>query len=120
MLLVVNKNLLVFCILRLRRLLKRNVKTFSRNVSIFNIYKNLFLQDIQDYLDSSVNGAVYFSLGTHILSTSLANETLKNIIEVFSELPYNVLWKWEKDTLPGKPPNVLIRKFFPQQDLLGI
>ncbi|XP_019874679.2 UDP-glucuronosyltransferase 2B2 [Aethina tumida] len=29
------------------------------------------------------------------------------------------MWKWETDDLPDKPENVLIRKWFPQQDVLG-
>lgn len=76
-------------------------------------------QDLQEYLDTSSNGVVYFSLGTHVASSSLDNKTLEEIIHALSELPFNVLWKWEKDSLPNQPSNVLIRKFFPQQDLLG-
>lgn len=41
-------------------------------------------------------------------------------IEAFSELPQKVLWKWESDTIPGKPPNVRVQKWLPQQDILGI
>lgn len=36
-----------------------------------------------------------------------------------SELPYNVLWKWEDDHFPDKPKNVVTRKWLPQQDILG-
>lgn len=62
---------------------------------------------------------VYFSLGSTIPSTSLDNRTLNEVIGAFSQLPFNVLWKWESDTIPDVSNNVLIRKFFPQQDLLG-
>lgn len=41
------------------------------------------------------------------------------ILEVFSELPYKILWKFENDELEGKPANVKISKWLPQQDLLG-
>lgn len=40
-------------------------------------------------------------------------------IEAFSDLPQRVLWKWEDDNLPGKPENVMISKWLPQQDVLG-
>jgi glucuronosyltransferase len=41
------------------------------------------------------------------------------MVEALGELPYTVLWKWESDRLPGKPNNVVTRKWFPQQDILG-
>lgn len=40
-------------------------------------------------------------------------------MEVFSELPYKVLWKFEDEDLPNKPENIKIRKWIPQQDVLG-
>lgn len=30
-----------------------------------------------------------------------------------------MLWKWEDDNLPGKPDNVFIAKWFPQDDILA-
>lgn len=62
---------------------------------------------------------IYFSLGSNIKSKFL-DENKRNIInEVFSELPYNVLWKFEDEELKGKQPNVKISKWLPQQDVLG-
>lgn len=43
----------------------------------------------------------------------------KIIIGALSDLPYLVLWKWESDHLPDKPPNVVTRKWLPQQDILA-
>lgn len=43
----------------------------------------------------------------------------KVLTEVFSELPYQVLWKFEANHLEGQPKNVKISKWLPQQDLLG-
>lgn len=51
-------------------------------------------------------------------SSKLNNETVGVIIKTLGNLPYNVLWKFEEE-LPGKPKNVEIRKWFPQQDVLG-
>ncbi|KAJ3641643.1 hypothetical protein Zmor_028137 [Zophobas morio] len=76
-------------------------------------------EDLQKLLDEAVEGVIYFSLGSNVKSTNL-NEKLRNtIIGAFSELPYKVLWKWESAYLPGKPKNVVTRKWFPQQDLLA-
>lgn len=41
------------------------------------------------------------------------------MLETFSEIPYNVLWKFENDSLPGKPSNVNLYPWLPQQDVLG-
>lgn len=40
------------------------------------------------------------------------------MVKVLSELPYDVLWKWDKDTLPGQSKNIKIAKWFPQTDVL--
>ena len=66
----------------------------------------------------STNGVVYFSLGTNVRSANLDTNVIKIIKEVLSELPYNVLWKWESDDFPDKPKNVMTRKWLPQQDVL--
>ncbi|KAG5870475.1 hypothetical protein JTB14_030329 [Gonioctena quinquepunctata] len=76
-------------------------------------------ENIKDYLDSSTNGVVYFSLGTNVKSVNLSEERREIINQALSELPFNVIWKWEADNLPGKPRNVLIKKWLPQQDILG-
>lgn len=40
-------------------------------------------------------------------------------MKAMGELPYTVLLKWDGDDFVRKPPNVHIRKIFPQQDVLG-
>lgn len=74
-------------------------------------------QDLQTYLDEADGGFVYFSLGSNVKSSSLDETTRNVILETFSELPYKVLWKFENETLPNKPRNVYISKWFPQQDI---
>ncbi|CAH1160040.1 unnamed protein product [Phaedon cochleariae] len=76
-------------------------------------------EDIRKYLDSSPQGIVYFSLGSNVKSANLTESTRNVIIQAMAELPYKVIWKWETDYLPGKPDNVMIRKWLPQQDVLG-
>ncbi|XP_074037417.1 UDP-glycosyltransferase UGT5 isoform X3 [Leptinotarsa decemlineata] len=76
-------------------------------------------KDLQDYLDSSSQGVVYFSLGSNVKSANLSIHLREVIINAFEEIPYNVLWKWESDYLPDCPENVMTRKWLPQQDLLG-
>lgn len=75
-------------------------------------------QDLQAYLDSSKNGLIYFSLGTNVRPSVLSPEKINIFIKVFSQLPYDVLWKWDKDELPGKSENIKTFKWLPQSDLL--
>lgn len=43
----------------------------------------------------------------------------RNILTTtFAKLPYQILWKFEDDQLEGRPENVKISKWLPQQDLL--
>ncbi|XP_013139398.1 PREDICTED: UDP-glucuronosyltransferase 2B14-like [Papilio polytes] len=75
-------------------------------------------KDLKSYLDTSKNGVLYFSLGTNVGPSDIPSEKLKVIIKVFSQLPYDVLWKWDNDELPGRSSNIKISKWLPQSDLL--
>ncbi|GAB0093835.1 UDP-glucuronosyltransferase [Sergentomyia squamirostris] len=76
-------------------------------------------QDLQKFLDSETNGVIYFSMGSTLQSSDLPAEKRTALLRTFSKLPMKVMWKWEDDSLPGKPDNVLIRKWFPQNDILA-
>ncbi|KPJ19192.1 Ecdysteroid UDP-glucosyltransferase [Papilio machaon] len=75
-------------------------------------------EDLQQYLDSSENGVIYFSFGTNVNISNLPQEKIMIFKKVLSELPYNVLWKIEDDNLPGKSKNIKTFKWLPQADLL--
>ncbi|KPJ13397.1 Ecdysteroid UDP-glucosyltransferase [Papilio machaon] len=75
-------------------------------------------KDLKSYLDSSKNGVIYFSLGTNVKPSDLPSDKLQAIINVFSRLPYDVLWKWDDEELPGRTKNIKISKWLPQSDLL--
>jgi len=70
-------------------------------------------------LDNSKDGFILFSLGTNLKSNLLPAELIQEILKVLGELNVRVLWKFESDNLPGKPANVKISKWLPQQDILG-
>ncbi|KAJ2944806.1 hypothetical protein O0L34_g1697 [Tuta absoluta] len=74
--------------------------------------------DIKSYLDSSVHGIIYMSFGTNTDPTTLSQDTMQMFVKVFCQLPYDVLWKWSQDELPGRCLNIRIGKWFPQSDLL--
>ncbi|KAI8423594.1 hypothetical protein MSG28_012672, partial [Choristoneura fumiferana] len=74
--------------------------------------------DLKNYLENSKNGVIYISFGTNVDTNVMPQEKVQNIIKAFSELPYDVLWKWNSDELQGKTENIRISKWFPQSDLL--
>lgn len=78
-----------------------------------------FFQDLQQYIEDSPHGVIYFSFGSMIKASSLSGPKLKAFQDAFASLPQRVLWKWENDTMPGKPDNVEIRKWLPQFDILS-
>ncbi|XP_045507238.1 UDP-glucosyltransferase 2-like [Colias croceus] len=91
-------------------------------ISIWGIHKKPdkeLPKDLQDYLDSSKHGVIYVSFGTNAPSCYLASHFIELLKRVLSKLPYDVLWKWEKDELPGKSQNIRISKWLPQYDLLN-
>ncbi|KAJ8951680.1 hypothetical protein NQ318_012222 [Aromia moschata] len=69
-------------------------------------------------IEASKQGVIYFSLGSNMKSIYLPDQLREIILAVFGRLPYNVVMKWENDTLLGKPDNVFISKWFPQLSLL--
>jgi len=58
-------------------------------------------------------------MGSLLRGESFAAEKRQMFLNVFNKIPQRILWKWEGE-LPGKPFNVMIRKWMPQRDILGI
>ncbi|TMW48127.1 hypothetical protein DOY81_006800 [Sarcophaga bullata] len=76
-------------------------------------------KEITDFINSSPDSIIYFSMGSNVKSKDFPPNTLKMICEVFASLPVKVLWKFEDSVLPGKPKNVYISSWFPQPDILA-
>ncbi|XP_068625846.1 UDP-glucosyltransferase 2-like [Battus philenor] len=75
-------------------------------------------RDLQDLLDSSTQGVVYFSMGSVVKSAALPESTKRDLIKLLGDLPYTVLWKFE-EKLEGLPKNVHIRPWMPQASILA-
>lgn len=69
-------------------------------------------------MNQSKHGVIFFSLGSIIKASSLPNETITAIKNTFAELEFDVLMKFEDETL-DVPSNVHVRKWFPQRDIIG-
>ncbi|XP_017781857.1 PREDICTED: UDP-glucuronosyltransferase 1-7C [Nicrophorus vespilloides] len=68
--------------------------------------------------NSNESSIIYMSFGSNIKSSLFPEDKIKIILETIAELPHLVLWKYEAENLPNKPNNLVIRKWFPQQDIL--
>ncbi|KAL3288261.1 hypothetical protein HHI36_002710 [Cryptolaemus montrouzieri] len=89
-------------------------------------YYNVHLQrnvtlpdDLKQILDNAKNGAAYFSLGTNVRFAFFQGNIKEVILKALGELPYTVLCKWDSVDFPGKPQNVILRTWFPQQGILA-
>lgn len=76
--------------------------------------------DLKTYLDDAKDGVIFFSLGSFFKSSNLPETTRRDILDVFGNLKQKVLWKFEDETIGKLPSNVMVRKWLPQQDILGI
>ncbi|KPU76021.1 uncharacterized protein Dana_GF12119, isoform D [Drosophila ananassae] len=76
-------------------------------------------ENLQKFLDGTTHGAIYFSLGSQVRSSELPPEKLKIFLEVFGTLKQRVLWKFEDESLPNLPANVMVQKWMPQADILA-
>lgn len=75
--------------------------------------------DIYHFVNDAPYGVIYFSLGSIVKTSNLPSAQRDGLLRAFSKLKERVLWKWEDPDLPGKSDNVMISKWFPQQDLLA-
>jgi glucuronosyltransferase len=76
--------------------------------------------NIQAFIDKHAEqGVIFFSLGSYLRASAMPAAKLKIFLETFAKLPYGIIWKWETDSIPDLPANVLIQKWLPQNDILA-
>jgi len=51
---------------------------------------------------------------------SLPTKMQISLQEAFAELPQRILWKYDGEVMENQPNNVMIKKWFPQRDIMGI
>lgn len=75
--------------------------------------------DLQEFIDNSEHGVIYFSLGSVVRMEDLPISIQHGLKDGFRELPQKVLWKLESDRpIIDLPKNVITRKWFPQYDII--
>ncbi|XP_058833854.1 UDP-glycosyltransferase UGT5-like [Topomyia yanbarensis] len=76
-------------------------------------------KDLQKFLDEATDGAIYFSMGSYLKSAELPVEKRDAFIRAFSRLKQRVIWKFEDESIPNQPSNLLIKPWMPQNDILA-
>ncbi|XP_023293682.2 UDP-glycosyltransferase UGT5-like [Lucilia cuprina] len=75
--------------------------------------------DIEKFIAEAKHGVVYFSMGSNLKSKDLPAAKKQELLTAFKSLKQRVLWKFEDLKLEGKPDNVFISDWFPQDDILA-
>ncbi|XP_048003638.1 UDP-glucosyltransferase 2-like [Leguminivora glycinivorella] len=75
-------------------------------------------KDLQELMDNSKNGVIYFSMGSVVKGSAFPEQTRKDLIRILGALPCTVLWKFE-EPIQGLPKNVHIRAWMPQPAILA-
>lgn len=74
--------------------------------------------NIQKFIDQSEHGVILFSLGAYLQSSEMPKETIEIILSTLGTFKQRVIWKFEDESIKA-PPNVLIKKWLPQSDILA-
>lgn len=53
-----------------------------------------------------------------VKADTLSEEKREGILRALGKFRQRVLWKWENETLPNQPENVIIKKWMPQREIL--
>ncbi|XP_056630363.1 uncharacterized protein LOC130440939 [Diorhabda sublineata] len=75
-------------------------------------------KDLEAFLDSATDGAIFFSLGSNLKSIDLPKNTMDIFLKSFKNLKQKILWKLEGE-VEGLPPNVKTGRWLPQMDILA-
>lgn len=81
------------------------------------VLTNIFLQDILNFIDESPNGVIYFTFGSVIKMSTMPDHIQNSFKAALAQVTQRVLWKYEGE-MEDIPPNVMIKKWFPQRDIL--
>lgn len=70
-------------------------------------------------MNNAPDGVIYFSFGSVLKLIQLPKNELEIFIRQLGKMKQIVLIKWESDDRIDFPPNIIVRKWFPQSDILG-
>ncbi|KAK5648755.1 hypothetical protein RI129_003647 [Pyrocoelia pectoralis] len=74
--------------------------------------------DLKTIVDNAKEGLIIFTLGSHLRSDHMSISKRTTILNAFAKLPQTIFWKFESE-IDDLPKNVIVRKWLPQNDILG-
>jgi glucuronosyltransferase len=74
---------------------------------------------LKQVVEEARNGIILFSLGTNIRSEKLKGHVQNAFLEAFRDLSQIVIWKYDGE-INDLPKNVILKKWIPQNDILGM
>ncbi|KAK5648765.1 hypothetical protein RI129_003657 [Pyrocoelia pectoralis] len=74
--------------------------------------------DLKTIVDNAKEGLIIFTLGSYLRSDQMSISKRTAILNAFAKLPQTIFWKFESE-IDDLPKNVIVRKWLPQNDILG-
>lgn len=84
-----------------------------------NTKPNPLPEDLKKFIESAEHGVVYFSMGSNLKPSKIPKDKLNGIYSALTKLKQKVLWKWDEPEFFGKNDQILVSKWFPQDDILA-
>ncbi|XP_050533046.1 UDP-glycosyltransferase UGT4-like isoform X1 [Daktulosphaira vitifoliae] len=72
-----------------------------------------------EFIESAEHGVIYFSFGTIVNPVLLPKEKIQVFVNVFKKLKQKIMWKWKGEIPFNLSDNVMLREWYPQEDILG-
>ena len=72
-------------------------------------------QDLQQFMDEASDGVLYVSFGSVLQGSQVPKDKKEALMKALGKLKEKVLMKWESDSMEGKPDNMMVKSFLPQQ-----
>ncbi|KAH8377404.1 hypothetical protein KR093_005324 [Drosophila rubida] len=86
---------------------------------ITSAIKQQLPQEVAQFLEQSPQGVIFISWGSMVRASSIDADKLQAMLQVLSQQPLNVIWKWETDEHPDVDAGkFLFVKWAPQLALL--
>ncbi|XP_055373696.1 UDP-glucosyltransferase 2-like, partial [Condylostylus longicornis] len=78
-------------------------------------------KNLENFITSGKKGAILFSLGTNVRPEDISDEYIDIFFTVIKNFPdYNFMLKFDETKIKlNMPKNLLIKRFFPQRDILA-
>nr|XP_019531368.2 UDP-glucuronosyltransferase 2C1-like [Aedes albopictus]XP_019537577.2 UDP-glucuronosyltransferase 2C1-like [Aedes albopictus] len=80
---------------------------------------NQLPENIRSFIENSTNGVIYFSMGSNLKPSQMEEEKRQALLNAFSKVKQNIIWKWDDESMNLDPSKYFIAKWLPQDDILA-